>query len=315
MRVLITGACGFVGRHFSKRLTNLGHIVTGVDNLMSESSLSPGKWPEHLRCDIDFVQEDCRLFFKRPELDHFDLVLHLAAVVGGRAVIENSPISVADDLCIDAEFFQWCVTSKPTKIIYFSSSAAYPINLQKESGHSLIEKDLDLNDLKGIPDLSYGFSKLTGEYLAKIAHETYNLDIVCYRPFSGYGEDQHAAYPFIGILNRILNKENPIDIWSNCVRDFVYIEDAVDAVLETMNKIHDGSSINICSGIATSFTELVSEMSRVCEHEGTVNILNDMPQGVYWRVGDPTYVNSLGWYAKTSLIDGIKISKKYLQNH
>ena len=165
------------------------------------------------------------------------------------------------------------------------------------------ESDLDLQNLSGVPDMSYGWSKLTGEYLAKLAHDNYGLDIVCYRPFSGYGEDQHETYPFIAILKRIIKGDTPIEIWSNSVRDFVYIEDIVDCVLTTMYKVHDGSAINIASGVATSFIELVKEMLNVVGCAAEVKIVDDKPKGVYYRVGDPSYVMSLGWFPKTSLQD------------
>ena len=72
----------------------------------------------------------------------FDLIVHLAAIVGGRDTIENYPLAVGTDLSIDAEFFNWAVRTKQSKIIYFSSSAAYPIHFQiKGSIHKLVESD------------------------------------------------------------------------------------------------------------------------------------------------------------------------------
>ena len=82
---------------------------------------------------------DCRDFFKTCN-DQFDLIVHLAAIVGGRDTIENDPLAVGTDLSIDAEFFNWAVRTKQSKIIYFSSSAAYQIHFQtKGSTHKLTE--------------------------------------------------------------------------------------------------------------------------------------------------------------------------------
>jgi len=305
MEILVTGGCGFVGRHFIKKFVN-DNKITCIDNLVSESSLKP---LEHE--NLAFIRNDCRYYFLNSN-KHFNLVIHLAAIVGGRNTIENEPIMVADDLAIDAEMFKWAVKTKPDKIIYFSSSAAYPVKYQqsedyKQLDESLLSFDKDI----GMADLTYGWAKLTGEYLARIAHEKYNLNIVCYRPFSGYGEDQHESYPFPAILSRIVNKENPINIWSNAVRDFIYIDDVVDCVCSTYQKVNDGSAINIGSGIPTSFKELVEKMCKITNHEATINIMENKPQGVYYRVSNPKLMNDLNFNIKIPLEEGIKKCLSY----
>lgn len=287
MKVLITGGSGFVGRHFTKRLADQGHDVTVVDSLVSESAKAPCDWPSHLKCNFCFINEDCRLFFEQNS-EAWDLVIHLAAIVGGRAHMESNPIAVAEDLSIDAALFKWVVTSKDRigHVIYFSSSAAYPIEYQRNDDRmkNLDESLVNFSDVIGLPDLTYGWSKLTGEYLARTAAKQCGLKIACYRPFSGYGEDQDECYPFIGILRRIVRKENPVTIWSDSVRDFVYIEDIVTWVLDTYPNVTDGSAINLGSGKGTSFRELAEMMMRVTGYEAPIIVQNDKPQGVYYRV-------------------------------
>jgi UDP-glucose 4-epimerase len=96
------------------------------------------------------------------------LVIHLAAIVGGRATIEGEPLSVATDLSIDAEFFNWVQRTKPINTVYFSSSAAYPIDLQNSRHRQrLAEYDLNLDAVRN-PDLTYGWAKLTGEYSSAV---------------------------------------------------------------------------------------------------------------------------------------------------
>jgi nucleoside-diphosphate-sugar epimerase len=85
MKILITGDNGFVGRHFKRKLIELGHDVVGID--------TTNKLPM-----------DARDFFRKDNT-RFDQVIHLAAVVGGRKMIESSPLSLAVDLAIDAEMF------------------------------------------------------------------------------------------------------------------------------------------------------------------------------------------------------------------
>jgi len=106
MNILITGSHGFVGRAFRRALPHAN--LTLVD-------LKQGV--------------DCRKFFQL-EKKQYDLVIHLAAVVGGRMLIENEPLALAVDLAIDAEFASWAMRTKQPYLVYFSSSAAYPIELQ-----------------------------------------------------------------------------------------------------------------------------------------------------------------------------------------
>ena len=84
-----------------------------------------------------------------------------------------------------------------------------------------------------MPDLTYGWSKLTGEFALRILSNRTNTNISVYRPFSGYGEDQHDSYPFPSIVKKVLTGNNEIEIWSDAVRDFVYIDDIVQYVLAT----------------------------------------------------------------------------------
>ena len=74
--------------------------------------------------------------------------------------------------------------------------------------HRDVDKSIDFKDFIGFPDMSYGWSKLTCEYLAKLAYERKGLKSVCYRPFSGYGEDQDLSYPFPSICKRVIENKN-----------------------------------------------------------------------------------------------------------
>ena len=106
-------------------------------------------------------------------------MIHCAAIVGGRLKIEGDPLAVATDLSIDAEFFNWVVKAKPKQVIYFSSSAVYPIELQtRKFGVALNESMVHFNGNRiGVPDCTYGFAKLAGEFLAKQAIEKYGANI------------------------------------------------------------------------------------------------------------------------------------------
>lgn len=220
-RALVSGGCGFVGRHFVRALLDRGYSVTVVDDL--SSGIEPKDWPamsrvaESERQRFVFHKADFRDYTRTTSAD-FDLILHLAAVVGGRLVIEGDPLAVATDLAIDATLFNWAVRSNPLlrKVIYFSSSAVYPIDLQTRERHQSLSEDLlTFQGSIGIPDMTYGWSKLSGEFLAHHAVATYGLDVAIYRPFSGYGEDQDLSYPFPRIVQRVVRKEDPLVVWGS----------------------------------------------------------------------------------------------------
>ncbi len=150
-----------------------------------------------------YIQEKYGIEFER-----FADVFHFAAIVGGRMKIEGDPMMVALDLSIDAEFFYWITQHKPERVLYPSSSAAYPVSLQTTEGAiALSEGDIDFKKNLGTPDMTYGWSKLTGEFLAQIAAKHYGVPVVCIRPFSGYGEDQELSYPVPAIAARAAKKK------------------------------------------------------------------------------------------------------------
>ena len=100
--------------------------------------------------------------------------------------------------------FFYRVKSNPKKVLYFSSSASYPLNLQTKKFYRLLdENDINFESTLGVPDYTYGWAKLTGEYLAQIAFKNYGIKSICYRPFSGYGEDQDMNYPFPNLCKNI----------------------------------------------------------------------------------------------------------------
>lgn len=318
-RALVTGGCGFVGRHFVRRLLERDYEVTAVDDL--STGLDPAAWPRHLRVTPEqsgrftFHQGDFRDFARESSAD-FDLIVHLAAVVGGRLVIEGDPLLVATDLAIDATFFNWVVKQAPLprKVLFFSSSAVYPIGDQLPSHHRpLAETLVDFNrGTLGMPDMTYGWSKLTGEFLAGFAARTYGLDVVTYRPFSGYGEDQDFTYPFPSVIRRVGNRESPITVWGSGrqLRDFIYIEDVIDAVFASQEKLTPGEALNLGSGIGTSFVELAEAAGKVIGHNAEIITDPSKPEGVFARVADCERMRRY-YTPTTSLERGIEIVHEY----
>lgn len=319
-RILILGGAGFMGRHLCRHARRQGAHVTVVDDL--STGLAPAEWPRDLYEPTDhpdeMIVQDVRDFFRYHESAYrrFDTIFHCAAVVGGRLKIEGDPLAVAMDLSIDSEFFAWAVglDPKPTRVIYFSSSAVYPIELQAQQSHCRLPESLVhfRGTRMGMPDQTYGFAKLAGEYLAGIAVTKYKLPVVIYRPFSGYGEDQDATYPFPVLIRRIINRDDPVVVWGNGdqERDFIHIDDVVEAVFATMNSnevAFNGGVLNLGSGEATSFRQLIAMAhTGLCSPSRNLHIESDLtkPVGVFSRVAD-TYLLNQFYTPKISLEEGI----------
>lgn len=322
-RVLITGGAGFVGRHFCRHYLESGDQVVCVDSIAAQTGgKNPAAgWPLFDPRDYGnflFAHQDCREYFDTHPQEQFDLVVHLAALVGGRAIIEDYPLAVADDLSIDAAYWQWAYKARPAKTLCFSSSAAYPVKYQRREGHRLLTEDMiSFGDDIGMPDMSYGWAKLTCEYLARLAWEKHGLKSVCYRPFSGYGEDQDDAYPFPSICRRVLANrgQSVVKVWGtgDQMRDFIHIDDCVRGAVIAEEKIHDGSAVNLSTGILTSFKEFVSTAARLLGWTPVVEGTSNTPEGCFARGGDVSLQRKLGFRHDVTFEDGIRRALAYFE--
>ncbi|KPK87228.1 MAG: epimerase [Bacteroides sp. SM23_62_1] len=332
---LVSGGCGFVGRNMVRRLLEITEDkVFIVDDL--SIGIHPSAWLDHYKAktikDLEIIGTDERLLFwqgdfrnflfymrENPDylntkynlgFDKFADIYHFAAIVGGRAKIEGDPMKVALDLSIDAEFFFWVCNHRPARVLYPSSSAAYPISLQTDQDAiALREPDIDFEGNLGTPDMTYGWSKLTGEFLAQIAARHYEIPVVCIRPFSGYGEDQDLSYPVPAIAARAAAREDPFEVWGSGKqgRDFVHIDDIIDFIMILMDRVKDGSAYNIGSGKLTTFLELINLFTDFAGYKPVIKPLLNKPVGVHSRYSDMSLVDkTFGWKPKISLEEGMK---------
>lgn len=288
-RALVTGDRGFLGRHFRQELETRDWEVVGCDMTGA-------------------VPVDCRGVFRSWESEmygHMDLVVHCAAVIGGRAGIEGSPLETAVNLELDAAMFRWAAKARPGRVLYISSSAVYPVVLQQTGHLPLIEDAQDPDHVVGTPDRVYGWSKLVGEALAGELRAA-GVPVTVVRPFSGYGTDQSPDYPFRAFVDRALRREDPFNLWcGDCVRDFVHVDDVVRGALTLALESGYAHPVNLCTGIGTSFTELAR---MVCDAAGySPEIVPDpaAPAGVAHRVGDPGTMAQF-YVPRTDLVEGVQ---------
>jgi nucleoside-diphosphate-sugar epimerase len=283
VRVLLTGHRGFIGRHLHAALDARGDDVTGID-------LADG------RDALDLFRFD-----QRP----YDLAIHCAAIVGGRASIDGSPLGVGTNLALDSWYMRWLIRTGTPRAVYFSSSAAYPVALQQPGDvRHLYEEDINLAYMEE-PDATYGWAKLTGEKLASYA-EAEGCRILIPRPFSGYGEDQAPCYPFPAFIQRAKRRDDPFEIWGDgsSTRDWVHIDDLVGATFALLDADVTGP-VNLGWGRATSFDELANIVTATAGYRPQYKHRHDAPQGVHHRVCDPARM--LDHYVPTvTLEDGVR---------
>jgi nucleoside-diphosphate-sugar epimerase len=297
MRALVTGSAGFIGRHMAAALEAAGYDALGID------LDGPVYWDA-----LDFFNEQppsegCARMLPRGA---FDVVVHAAAVVGGREVIDGDPLAQAVNLELDAAMFRWAARARPGRVVYLSSSAAYPAWLQHEDGHALPEEVVTLDGpLIGAPDQLYGWTKLTGEKLAEIARAN-GVPVTVVRPFSGFGEDQSTDYPFPAFAARARAREDPFTVWGDGrqVRDFVHVDDICAALLVMIREGIDGP-VNLGTGRATSMRDLAAMMCAAAGYEPEIKTLPGKPSGVAYRVADVTRMREF-YEPKVSLEEGVE---------
>ncbi|MEV4424057.1 NAD-dependent epimerase/dehydratase family protein [Streptomyces sp. NPDC049602] len=266
MRVLLTGSAGFIGRHLHAVLDTRGDDVTAIDITNGPDAL------------------DLFRFNSAP----YDLAIHCAAIVGGRASIDGSPLGVATNLALDAWYMRWLTRTNTPQAVYFSSSAAYPVALQQPGPvRRLVETDVDY-ERPGWPDATYGLAKLTGEQLCQYA-EAEGTRMTILRPFSGYGEDQDDCYPFPAFIRRAKERQDPFEIWGDgsSTRDWIHVDDVIAATLAAVDAGVTGP-VNLGTGRATSFDQLAQMVTSAAGYKPELKHLAAAPQGVHHRVCDPS---------------------------
>ena len=281
-RALVSGSDGFIGRHTVRALREQGWQILALDIKHGNDALD---------------------FYRHQQTAHYDLVVHCAAVDPHRSAIDNNPLTVgAGCLELDAALFRWAATATPGRVIYLSSSAAYPLYWQDGSTQQRLAENM-LGHWQ--PDAIYGLVKIVGEQLAEAYRAQGGTVTVC-RPFSGYGEDQDERFPFGAFTARAKRRDDPFEVWGDGTqtRDWIHVSDVVGAILAAHEHGVDGP-VNLATGRSTSFNELAHRFAAEAGYKPELKHVLDAPRGVAYRVGDPTLLNTF-YEPHVSLEDGIR---------
>ena len=237
MKILVTGAAGFIGFHASKRLLDSGYDVIGLDNLNNYYDIN-------LKNDrLKILQEYDGFTFHKIDLkDQGEVeslfkkespqrVIHLAAQAGVRYSIENPHAYIQSNIVGTFNILEGCRRNQVEHLVYASSSSAYGLNTKYP---------FSIHDQSSHPVSLYGATKISNELMAHSYSHLYKLPTTGLRFFTVYGPWGRPDMAYFLFTKSILASE-PIDLYNqgNMIRDFTYIEDIVEGVCRIIKKIPD----------------------------------------------------------------------------
>ena len=235
MKVLVTGAAGFIGFNLSSRLLKEGHKVYGIDNLNDYYDVNLKKNRLSIiekQAEFKFILGDLADREKIKNLFEtysFDYVINLAAQAGVRYSIENPASYIDSNLVGFGNILEGCRHSGVKHLVYASSSSVYGLNTNMPFS---VRHNVDH------PISLYAASKKANELMAHTYSYLYNLPTTGLRFFTVYGPWGRPDMALFLFTKAILNNE-PIKVFNNgdMQRDFTYIDDIVEGVVRVMNTI------------------------------------------------------------------------------
>ena len=293
MRYAVTGGAGFIGSHLTKQLLKNDHKVIVIDNLHS------GK-KENIKNlkNVEFHNIDIRNYYDMEKnLKNVDGVFHQAALTDVQESFEK-PEEYYDVNVKGLENVFKIAKSNEIKVVFASSASVYG-NVNKMPISEEILKN---------PINPYGKTKLEGEKIAKEYNKN-NLSAIGLRYFNVFGIGQNSTYAGVitKFLNRLKNKMPPI-IFGNGTqtRDFIYIDDIVDANIQSMNSKINSGFFNIGTGKSTSMLELSNLMIKLSTNNFKPMFKEALRGDIKKSVANTANTNKfLEWKAKTKLEDGL----------
>lgn len=233
MKILVTGAAGFIGFHLSKRLTERGDTVIGIDNLNDYydvnlklarlKQLEPNNNFSFQKIDIADRNAMTTLF----KDINFDAVVNLAAQAGVRYSLKNPHAYMDANIIGFCNILEGCRHHGVKNLVFASSSSVYGANTKQPFSES---------DNIDHPLALYAASKKANELMAHSYASLYQLPCTGLRFFTVYGPWGRPDMALFAFTKNILN-DQPIDVFNHgdMIRDFTYVDDIVDGIIPTID--------------------------------------------------------------------------------
>jgi GDP-L-fucose synthase len=292
-RILVTGSTGFIGRNLTPMLEKAQYQL-----------LAPR------RSDYDLTEQDHvrRLFADT----HPDIVFHLAGLVGGILVNKEKPAQFCyQNLIMGTTVLHEAWRAGVGKYIGLIGGCSYPA----EAPSPISEKEL-WNGYPQSESAPYSVAKKMTVTLAQSYRRQYGFNAIILVPGNIYGpednfdlENSHVIPALIRKFHKAkLSGQDEVVAWGSGkpIRDFIYIQDACEAILLAASKYDGSEIINISSGVQTSIGELVLTIAELVGYTGKIRWDTSKPDGQMFKGFDVTRMREwLGYSCQTSLREGL----------
>ena len=295
--VIVTGGAGFIGSHITSRLLSKAFKVTVIDNL------STGK-EENIPNGADFIKMDLGQKSSYAYLENItcDAVFHLAGQSSGEASFIDPFYDLKSHVLSTYCLLEWCKKKRVSRFLYASSMSIYgdPNYLPVNENHPLQPKTF------------YSAAKISAEAYIKL-YQTLGINVTILRLFSVYGPGQNLDNKMQGMVSIFLSyllENTPIIIKGSKdrFRDFIYIDDVVDAWLESFdNPLTYGKVYNVGSGEKTKVEDLIKALKNSFGYEDyPIEYEEGTPGDQFGIVADITRITQeLRWRPKVNLQEGL----------
>ncbi len=303
MKVLVTGAAGFIGSHLCERLLREGWQVLGVENF--DDFYDPQIKRHNIAgCleneNFELVEADIR---DRAAMGDevgsgVDVIVHLAAKAGVRPSIDQ-PLLYADvNINGTGVLLEAAKEQRIGSFIFGSSSSVYGNN----------EKiPFSEDDTVDFPISPYAATKKAGELICHTYHHLYGISVTCLRYFTVYGPRQRPDLA-IHKFSRLIEQGKPISIYGDGTmsRDFTYIDDIIDGTVAAIEKCDGFHIYNLGESRPITVSELVAKIEKALGKEAVKEYVPPQPGDVERTYADVSKaVNELGYNPSTDIDAGL----------
>ncbi len=310
-KILVTGGAGFIGFHLTKRLLDLNYEVMAIDNLNDYYDIKLKE--ERLRIleknssfsfrKIDiYNKEELENIFKE---NNFDIVINLAAQAGVRYSIDYPDSYIVSNIIGFYNILECCRNYPVKHLLFASSSSVYGKN--KKVPYST-------DDKVDQPVSLYAATKKSDELLAYAYSNLYDIKVTGLRFFTVYGPYGRPDMAYFSFTKNIID-DKEIKVFNNgdMYRDFTYIDDIVEGIIELLDKVplkdENGVSYKIYN-IGNNHPVKISKFIEILEKEigkdAKKVYLPMQPGDVYQTYADITdLTKETGFVPKTSLEEGL----------
>lgn len=308
-KYLLTGGAGFVGSNLAEAIIKRGDKVKIIDDLSSGRKENIEELLQVYPQNIEFVEgsiSDDGLLEK--EISDIDYIVHLAAITSVPHSIKEPVLSNKVNIDGFVNVLNAAKEKGVGKIIFLSSAAIYGDSPALPKIETMLPEPLS----------PYAIGKITGEYYARIFAALYGLKVVCLRCFNIFGPKQDPNSQYASVIPRflklMLRGEQPVIFGDGKqTRDFVFIQDVIEAILLAVEKEVSASwPINIGSGREVDLLQLVEVINKVLSQNIQPKFSAPRPGDIIRSFSDISRAKEmLGWQPKTSLEEGMRATKEW----